>query len=67
MLGCFSLLPELAKVQDLPLAEFGELVVELRNCFQSFLDQVIVHGSDAQSLDSLSDNLIARNFWSLCF
>jgi hypothetical protein len=29
MLGCFSLLLELAEVQDLWLAEFGELLVEL--------------------------------------
>jgi hypothetical protein len=65
MLGCFSLLLKLAKVQDLRFAEFGEVLIELRNCLGPFPDQVTVQASDAKSVDGLSDNLVIKNFWSL--
>jgi hypothetical protein len=67
MLGCFSLLLKLAEVQDLRLAEFGKVLIELHNCLRPFPDKVIVQGSDAESFDGLSDNLVIRNFWRLGF
>jgi hypothetical protein len=42
VLGCFSLLLELAEVQDLRLAELGELLIELCNYFRLFPDQMTV-------------------------
>jgi hypothetical protein len=38
MLGCFSLWLELAEMQDLGLAEFSELFVQLHDCFRPLLD-----------------------------
>jgi hypothetical protein len=52
----------LVEVQDLRLAEFSEVLIELRNCFQSFPELMTV-----QCFDCLSNNLIIRNIWSLSF
>jgi hypothetical protein len=38
MLGWFSLLLKLAEVQDLRLAELGEVLIEFHNCLWLFPD-----------------------------
>jgi hypothetical protein len=67
VLGCFSLLLQLAKVQDLRLAEFGIVLIELCNCPGQLPNQMTVQRPNVQSFDSLSDNLVIKNFWSFGF
>jgi hypothetical protein len=42
VLGCFSLLFKLAEMQNLRLAEFGEVFIKLWNNLRSFPDPMIV-------------------------
>jgi hypothetical protein len=67
MLGCFSLLLKLVKVQGLQLAEFSKVLIELHNCPKLLPDQITVQKPDVQSFDSFTDNLVIRNFRSLGF
>jgi hypothetical protein len=61
VLGCFSLLFKLAEMQNLRLAEFGEVFIKLWNNLRLFPDPMIVQRSGTQSFNGLSDNLVIEN------
>jgi hypothetical protein len=63
----FSLLFKLPEVQDLRLAEFCKILIQLYDCLRPLSDQVVVQWTSAHCFYALSNYLIIRHLRSLGF
>jgi hypothetical protein len=66
VLGNFTLLLKLPKMEDHRLAELRKVFVQLYDCLRPFYDQVTMQWSGVQRFYALGNDLNIRYLWSLC-